>query len=93
MQLADEELEKAGGASSLEVTLGMEAGEERAEAMEVVAMAMTARRKTKASSTRARMHTQLTHREEEKGEERGREPLLEGHAPQVENTRQAIPPF
>ncbi len=48
-------MEKADGASSLEVTLGMEAGEERAEAMEVVAMAMTDRRKTKASSTRARM--------------------------------------
>ncbi len=63
-------MEKAGGASFLEVTLGMEAGEERAEAMEVVAMAMTARRKTKASSTRARMHTSVTHREEEKGAER-----------------------
>ncbi len=63
-------MEKGGGASSLEVTLGMEAGEERAEAMEVVAMAMTARRKTKASSTRARMHTQQTHREEEKGTQR-----------------------
>jgi hypothetical protein len=86
LQLEDEELEKAGGASSLEVNLGMEAGEERAEAMEV-AMAMTTRRKTKASSTRARMHTSVTHREEEKGAERGREPLLEGHAPQVENTR------
>ncbi len=68
--MEDEELEKGGGASSLEVTLGMEAGEERAEAMEVVAMAMTARRKTKASSTRARMHTQQTHREEEKGTQR-----------------------
>jgi len=86
--LEDEELEKAGGASSLEVTLGMEAGEERAEAMEVVAMAMTARRKTKASSTRARMRTQLTHIEKkrERRRERGRELLLEGHAPQVENT-------
>jgi hypothetical protein len=82
--LEDEELEKAGGASSLEVTLGMEAGEERAEAMEVVAMAMTARRKTKASSTRARM--QHIEKKRERRRERGREPLLEGHAPQVENT-------
>jgi hypothetical protein len=33
------------------------ASAERADAMEVVAIAMIAKRKTKASDTRARMHT------------------------------------